>query len=132
MLNNGVKENLSNCQNITYSHKINCLTRKQDRCPNSGLIEFDDFCRYLTRREIELAQTLPPGYTDNLSYLQMQDVCGDGWTVDEKGYVTCYVLDFAFEHWNHSESMEGIYNMFIKNHRDGIGLNSEIRMMEVS
>lgn len=82
MWNGGVKETLSNCPNITNAHKINCLTRKQDRCPNSGLIEFDDFCRYLTRREIELAQTLPIGYTDNLSYLQMQDVCGDGWTVD--------------------------------------------------
>lgn len=75
---NGIKS----CSNITNSNKIYCLTRKQDRCPNSGLIEFDDFCRYLTRREIELAQTLPIGYTDELSYSQMQDVCGDGWTVD--------------------------------------------------
>lgn len=82
MWNNGVKENLSNCANITNAKKIGCLTRKQDRCPNSGLIEFEDFCRFLTRREIELAQTLPEGYTKSLSYNQMQDVCGDGWTVD--------------------------------------------------
>ena len=73
---------MGGCANITNAKKICCLTRKQDRCPNSGLIEFDDFCRYLTRREIELAQTLPIGYTDSLSYNQMQDVCGDGWTVD--------------------------------------------------
>lgn len=70
------------CANITNSQKIYCITRKQDRCPNSGLIEFEDFCRYLTRREIELGQTLPIGYTDSLSYGQMQDLCGDGWTID--------------------------------------------------
>lgn len=73
---------LSTCDDITYAHKIHCLTRKQDRCPNSGLIKYKDFCRYLTRREIEQAQTLPLGYTDMLSYRQMQDVCGDGWTID--------------------------------------------------
>ena len=84
MWNNGSgKQNgLSNCDNITHAHKIHCLTRKQDRSPNSGLIAYKDFCRYLTRREIEQAQTLPLGYTDCLSYLQMQDVCGDGWTID--------------------------------------------------
>ena len=84
MWNNGQGRNneIRSCDNITNSNKIYCLTRKQDRCPNSGLIEFDDFCRYLTRKEIELAQTLPIGYTDDLSYRQMQDVCGDGWTVD--------------------------------------------------
>ena len=84
MWNNGQGRGstIKSCANVTNSNKVYCLTRKQDRCPNSGLIEFDDFCRYLTRREIELAQTLPIGYTDSLSYNQMQDVCGDGWTVD--------------------------------------------------
>lgn len=82
MWNGGIYEKLGNCNNITNAEKIGCLTRKQDRCPNSGLIEFEDFCRFLTRREIEMAQTLPVGYTDCLSYIQMQDVCGDGWTVD--------------------------------------------------
>ena len=70
------------CANVTNAKKVYCITRKQDRFPNSGLIEFDDFCRYLTRHEIEQAQTLPKGYTDILTYNQMQDVCGDGWTVD--------------------------------------------------
>ena len=65
------RETESNCENITNAEKIGCITRKQDRCPNSGLIEFEDFCRYLTRREIELAQTLPIGYTDSLTYNQM-------------------------------------------------------------
>ncbi len=68
MWNNGTigKDLKSRCPNVTYRDKIDCLTRKQDRSPNSGLIEFEDFCRYLTRREIELAQTLPIGYTDVL------------------------------------------------------------------
>lgn len=83
MWNNGQGRNsLKSCVNITDKTKINCLTRKQDRCPNSGLIAYKDFARYLTRSEIEQAQTLPVGYTSMLSYNQMQDVCGDGWTVD--------------------------------------------------
>jgi hypothetical protein len=83
MWNNGEGRNTqSACANITHSEKVNCITRKQDRCPNSGLIEFEGFCRYLTRREIELAQTWPEGYTDILTYNQMQDMCGDGWTLE--------------------------------------------------
>lgn len=83
MWNNGLGRNQGGaCANVTNLEKIYCITRKQDRFPNSGLIEFDDFCRYLTRRELELGQTLPEGYTDILTYNQMQDVVGDGWTVD--------------------------------------------------
>lgn len=96
MWNGGIQECIGNCPNITFREKINCLTRKQDRCPNSGLIEFEDFCRYLTRREIELAQTLPIGYTDCLSYIQMQDVCGDGWTVDVIAHIFSF-MDFSTE-----------------------------------
>lgn len=90
MWNNGTGRNSMRlgCQNITHADKINCLTRKQDRNPNSGLIEFEDFCRYLTREEIEKAQTLPSGYTQPLTYRQMQDVCGDCWTVD----VICHIF----------------------------------------
>jgi site-specific DNA-cytosine methylase len=83
MWNDGEGRNSrGSCANITKAEKVYCITRKQDRCPNSGLIAFEDFCRYLTREEIERAQTLPSGYTNILSYSQMQDVCGDGWTVD--------------------------------------------------
>ena len=83
MWNNGLGRNQGGtCANVTNSDKIYCITRKQDRCPNSGLVEFEDFCRYLTREELELGQTLPVGYTDILTYNQMQDVVGDGWTVD--------------------------------------------------
>lgn len=83
MWNNGQgRTNLKACTNITNSRKVGCLTRKQDRAPNSGLIEFEDFCRYLTRRELEIAQTVDVGYTDSISYNQAQDLLGDGWTVD--------------------------------------------------
>jgi site-specific DNA-cytosine methylase len=89
MWNNGKGRNKIRlgCQNITYADKINCLTRKQDRCPNSGLIEFEDFCRYLTREEMEKAQTLPAGYTLPLSKRQAEDVCGDCWTVDVVAHI---------------------------------------------
>jgi hypothetical protein len=73
---------ISSCSNITSSTKINCLTTKQDRCPNSGLVEYEDFCRYLTREELEQAQTVPIGYTSVLSYNQACAVLGNGWTVD--------------------------------------------------
>ena len=83
MWNNGEgKNNIGSCANVTNSEKIYCLTRKQDRSPNSGLVKHKEFCRYLTQRELELAQTVPVGYTNCLSYNQAQDVLGDGWTVD--------------------------------------------------
>lgn len=92
MWNNGNGRNQKgSCANITYAEKIYCITKKQDRFPNSGLIEFEDFCRYLTRREIEIGQTLPLGYTDCLTYGQMQDVCGDGWTVDVIAHIFSYI-----------------------------------------
>ena len=74
--------NLKSCKNVTNADKINCLTLKQDRSPNSGLIEFDNFCRYLTTNELEQAQNLPKGYTSMLSKNQSEKVLGNGWTVD--------------------------------------------------
>lgn len=84
MWNNGEgrSNSMTSCANVTHADKVFCLTRKQDRSPNSGLVALDDFCRYLTREELEKAQTVPVGYTNCLSYLQAQDVLGDGWTVD--------------------------------------------------
>lgn len=84
MWSNGIGINgfTGSCANVTNSDKVYCLTRKQDRSPNSGLVEFEDFCRFLTRKELEQAQTVPIGYTDIISYNQAQDLLGDGWTVD--------------------------------------------------
>lgn len=76
------------CLNVSHLDKINCLTTKQDRCPNSGLIEYQDFCRYLTRSELEQAQTVPIGYTDCLSYNQACAVLGNGWCID----IICHIL----------------------------------------
>ena len=73
---------LGTCHNVTHSKKVYCLTRKQDRSPNSGLIEFDGFCRFLTRKEMEQAQCVPAGYTNMVSYNQAQDLLGDGWTIE--------------------------------------------------
>lgn len=70
------------CPNITFRKKINCLTTKQDRRNNSGLIDFEDFCRYLTRGEMELAQNVPIGYTRLVSINQAENLLGDGWTID--------------------------------------------------
>ena len=89
---NGTNNFKTGCANVSNSEKIFCLTRFQDRCPNSGLIEFDDFCRYLTQKELEAAQTVPIGYTNCLSYNQAQDVLGDGWTVD----VIVHILKSSF------------------------------------
>lgn len=74
--NNGVQS----CANVTRANKVFCLTTKQDRCPNSGLVEYEDFCRFLTQTELEYAQTIPIGYTDCLSYNQACAVLGNGWT----------------------------------------------------
>lgn len=72
---------IGSCANVTNSDKVYCLTTKQDRCPNSGLVEYEDFCRYLTQTELENAQTVPVGYTSCLSYNQACAVLGNGWTV---------------------------------------------------
>lgn len=108
MWNNGKgRNNKSSCANITEAKKIYCITRKQDRSPNSGLIKYEDFCRYLTRRELELGQTVPAGYTDCVSYSQCQDLLGDGWTVD----VIEHILKKVF-YENKCENCEK-YNNFI-------------------
>lgn len=92
MWNNGQGYNgIQTCDNITNAFHIHCLTRKQDRCPNSGLIAYKDFCRFLTRRELELAQTLPIGYCDNLTLRQVEDVTGDGWTVDVIKHILSFI-----------------------------------------
>lgn len=71
------------CDNITHKHKSGTVTSKQDRNYNAGLIEFEDFCRFLTYTEQERLQTLPDGYTDvGISGAQRSLAIGNGWTVD--------------------------------------------------
>lgn len=91
MWNDGLgKVDIKSCTNVTNKDKVGCLLRKQDRSPNSGLIAYKDFCRFLTRRELEMAQTIPIGFLDDLSFNQVQDVTGDGWTID----VIAHILSF--------------------------------------
>ena len=92
MWNNGVNSNnIGTCKNVVKSEKVSALTRKQDRCPNSGMMPYKDWCRFLTRREQEQAQTLPIGYCDHLSYNQTCDVIGDGWTVDVIKHILSFI-----------------------------------------
>ena len=79
---NNVAKPFSHCHNITDSPRIQCLTRKQDRFPNSGLISFGPYCRFVTKLEICKGQTVPYSFLGDLTYSEIQDVCGDGWTID--------------------------------------------------
>ena len=87
------RNNGAGSANVTSSEKIYCLTTKQDRTPNSGLVEFEDFCRYLTQEELEQAQTLPVGYTKCLTYNQSCKALGNGWTVDVIAHILKYMAE---------------------------------------
>ena len=78
----GLTGNGMACGDITGADKIGCLTRKQDRFPNSGLIKIGRYKRFLNRYELCQAQNIPYNYLNGLTYSQIQDVCGDGWTID--------------------------------------------------
>lgn len=93
MWNGGNGEKLGACKNITKSEKCRCISRKQDRCPNSGLIAYEGFARFLTRAEIEKAQTLPKDYLKNCSYRQVCDLAGDGWTVDIIAHIFSFIKE---------------------------------------
>lgn len=71
-----------NWANVTKATKVYCLLTTQKTSPNSGMVVYKDFCRYLTREELEQAQTVPLGYTKCLTYNQACAVLGNGWTVD--------------------------------------------------
>lgn len=70
------------CPNITLRQKSNCLTTKQDRWANAGLLAFEDYARYLTPTECERLQTLPDNYTAGASKAERYAAIGNGWTVD--------------------------------------------------
>lgn len=69
------------CKNITNSNKVYALTLAQDRAPNSGVLAFDDFFRFLAPLELCKAQGVHYKYLHNLSYGQIQNLCGDSWTI---------------------------------------------------
>ena len=75
------------CKNVSYALKTPCLTTKQDGFPNAGLIEYRDFCRFLTIEECEKLQTVPPGYCKGMTRSQAYHALGNGWTVDVIAYL---------------------------------------------
>ena len=93
MWNNGESKinTMRHSANLRHATTIGCITRKQDRCPNSGMMPYNGWARFLTRREQELAQTLPIGYCDHLSYNKACDVIGDGWTVDVIKHILSFI-----------------------------------------
>lgn len=78
------------CPNITRRDKSNCLTTKQDRWGNAGLVEYDGYFRYLTEVECERLQTLPDNYTAGVPSSQRYKMLGNGWTVD----IIAHILSF--------------------------------------
>lgn len=107
MWNNGQGRNnvAFGCANVTNSDKVYCLTMKQYRTPNSGLVAYQDWFRLLTREELEQAQTLPIGYTRVLSYNQAQAVLGNGWTMEVIKHIFSFILkDFLEEVQNDKEN----------------------------
>lgn len=70
------------CANVSFAEKTYTLTTKQDRFSNAGLIEFEDFCRYLTHVECERLQTLPDDYTSAIKGQNRYKALGNCWTVD--------------------------------------------------
>lgn len=70
------------CPDITNRDKSNCLTTKQDRWGNAGLIKYEDYARYLTPVECERLQTLPDNYTAGSSKTNRYKMLGNCWTVN--------------------------------------------------
>ena len=92
MWNNGKGRNAHHsCTNVTFLNKVNCVTTKQDRSNNTGLITYDGFCRYLTQNELEQCQTVPIGYTKSVSYTQASKMLGNGWTVDVIAWIFSFM-----------------------------------------
>lgn len=73
-----------NCKNITNEPIIQTLTTKQDRFPNAGIIDYEDYYRFLTPKECFRCM----GFFDDeikldkLSIAQCYDLAGDGWDIN--------------------------------------------------
>lgn len=72
--------------------KSGCLTANGHKKWNENyLCGKDGKIRYLSRRELELLQTIPEGYTDILTYNEAYDVIGDGWTIEVIKHILSYL-----------------------------------------
>lgn len=72
------------CKNITNLKYSSCITLKQDRYPNAGIIDFEDYYRFLTPKECFRLQ----GFfndeikIDHLSISNAYNMAGDGWDIN--------------------------------------------------
>ncbi len=93
MWNNGNGSKIPHsCKNITHEKKTCCLTTKQDRSSNTGLIAFEDFCRYVTVKEACRLQTMPDDYCKIATRDQAYKALGNGWTAEVIIHLLSYAL----------------------------------------
>ena len=112
MWNNGRGDKIQHsCKNITNEKKTRCLTTKQDRSSNTGLIAFEDFCRYVTVKEACRLQTMPDDYCRIATVEQAYKGLGNGWTAE----VIIHILNGAFKDIPRDEELI-VLSMY-----DGIG-----------
>lgn len=75
------------------SDKCPTLMKSQEKKPTDSIVfKQKGVYRYPTRRECELMQNLPIGYTKSVSYREATGICGNGWTVD--------VIEHIYQHIN--------------------------------
>ena len=112
MWNNGRGDKIQHsCKNITNEKKTRCLTTKQDRSSNTGLIAFEDFCRYVTVKEACRLQTMPDDYCRMATVEQAYKGLGNGWTAE----VIIHILNGALNNVPRDEELI-VLSMY-----DGIG-----------
>ena len=88
---NKLNRNRNRCKSIN-SDKCPTLMKSQERKPTDSVVFLQDgIYRYPTRRECELMQNVPLGYTSKVDYKSAVGMLGNGWTVD----VICHILEYA-------------------------------------
>jgi len=70
------------------SDKSPTLMKSQEGIPTDAIVfQQDGIYRYPTRRECELMQTLPIGYTEVIPYRLATGAIGNGWTIDVVAHI---------------------------------------------
>ena len=92
----GIKSIANGYTKVNPFPKSGCLTANGHRKWNENYLLKDGAYRYLSQTEIEKLQTLPIGYTSNLSFDDAYDVIGDGWTVDVIAYIFSFLKEGKF------------------------------------
>jgi hypothetical protein len=70
------------------SDKCPTIMKSQEKKPTDSIVfKQDGIYRYPTRRECELMQNLPIGYTKSISYRSATGVIGNGWNVNTIAHI---------------------------------------------